>query len=168
MSMTNVSPPSKLTETAKSLISHNVRTFLAEFEGDVAAKVGSTQDLVKRMRGKDYRTGPFTHRILVPLITGLVSDAMVANGERFAKDDEMKRQLKRREDNSLSLNKRSEWGAADGSNSLGRGGKWRPSFSEVNTGSIYLIIALDSIYTSKVIEMERKRQKKVEQVLLAA
>ena len=85
MSTTNFSPPSKLTDADKATISINVRNFLDSYQCPVAAKVGSTQNLDKRMEAKDYRTGPFTHRIFVPLITGLVSDAMVANAERFAK-----------------------------------------------------------------------------------
>ena len=139
MSMTKVSPPSKLTDLAKSTISHNIRKFLDQFQCQVAAKVGSTQDVEKRMRAKEYRTGPFTNRDFVPLITGLFNDVLVAQAERFAKD-EMERQLKLRGDNSRSLNKRNEWGSEDGSNSLGRGGKFRPCFTEFNTGSIYLIV----------------------------
>lgn len=150
MSMTNVFPPSKLTDADKAAISLNVSKLLDQFQGDVAAKVGSTQDLDKRMKAKDYRSGPFTKRNYDTLITGLFNDVMVAEAEGFAKD-EMERQLEMRGDNSHSLNKRRERGSPDGSNSLGRGGKWRPSFTEFNTGSIYLIVGLDSTYTSKVI-----------------
>lgn len=117
---------------------------LDRYQCAVAAKVGSTQNLDKRMKAKDYRTGPFTNRNFDPLITGLINDVMVAEAEGFAKD-EMERQLKMRGDDSRSLNKRREWGSADGSNSLGRGGKYRPSFTEFNPGSIYLIVGLDSI-----------------------
>ena len=140
--MTNVFPPSKLTDADKATISSNIRSSLAQFDGDVAAKVGSTQNLDQRMKAKDYRTGPFTNRNFDSLITGLTNDVMVAEAEGFAKD-EMERQLKLRGDNSRSQNKRREWGSEDGSNSLGRGGKWRPCFTEFNPGSIYLILGLD-------------------------
>ena len=143
MSMTKVSPPSKLTDLAKSIISDNIRKFLDHFQCQVAAKVGSTQDVEKRMRAKEYRTDPFTNPPeYVSLIASLFNDVLVAKAERFAKD-EMERQLKMRGDNSRSLNKRSEWGSEDGSNSLGRGGKWRPCFTEFNTGEIYLIVGYE-------------------------
>ena len=142
MSMTNVFPPSKLTDADKATISMNVRRFLDQYQCAVAAKVGSTQNLDKRMKAKDYRTGPFTNRDFALLITALLNDVMVAEAEGFAKD-EMERQLKMRGDNSRSLNKRREWCSEDGSNSLGRGGKWRPCFTEFNKGSIYLIVGLD-------------------------
>ena len=103
MSMTNVFPPSKLTDADKATISMNVRRFLDQYQCAVAAKVGSTQNLDKRMKAKDYRAGPFTNRDSAPLITGLFNDVMVAEAEGFAKD-EMERQLKMRGDNSHSSN----------------------------------------------------------------
>ena len=141
MSMTGVPPPSKLTDADKATISSNIRSFLDQFDGDVAAKVGSTQNLDKRMKAKDYRTGPFTNRKYDTLITGLPNDVMVAEAEGFAKD-EMERQLEMRRDNSRGLNKRRERGSPDGSNSLGRGGKYRPCFTDFNPGSIYFIVGL--------------------------
>ncbi len=136
--MTMVEPPFKLTEEQKGIITENIRDFIRRFEGAIFGKVGSTQNLTKRMRAKDYKSEPFARREFVSVITGLCNDVVVAEAERFA-SEKLKQLLNERGDNSISLNKRLEWGKPDGTNSLGRGGKYRPCFT--GNGCIYCIVA---------------------------
>ena len=138
--MTMVEPPSKLTDAQKDVITENIRDFICRFEGAIFGKVGSSQNVDKRMRAKDYKSEPFTHSEYKSLIGGLCNDVVVAEAERFASDT-FKHLLNERGDKSISLNKRREWGKPDGSNSLGRGGKYRPCFTDFNLGCIYLIVA---------------------------
>ena len=158
--MTTVSPPSILTEADKATITNNIRDIIDRFEGGIVAKVGSTQNLDKRMGAKDYKSEPFVRRAFAPLIAGLYNDVLVAEAEGFA-SDELKRQLNERRDNSFSLNKRRERGSPDGSNSLGRGGKWKPCFTKFNAGCIYLIIGLDLNTVQKILASQTKNSQNI-------